>query len=265
MDRKNIQSILQDAVEHEVPSSEIDLLPHVKARLVAGTVQQGEKMKGMKSRRFTRVALAVVAVIALMAIVLITPQGRAFAQSILQFFRPSDGYELPLPDGQIAPTPSDSEPTAQPPAPLVSVDEAEKSTGFDAKELPAIPQGFTFAGAMVGGGGISIQYQAQGKGGQLIINESTTGFMESEWDQAPAEFITPVKVGDLNAEAVRGAYVVYPGDTSAKWNADVPIIRLRWIENGIWFEMAKFGGVESIVYLDQDAMIALAESMVYER
>jgi len=61
-----------------------------------------------------------------------------------------------------------------------------------------------------------------------------------------------------------GAYVVYPNETTAKWNPDAPILRLRWIEAGIWFEMAKFGGVESIAYLDQGAMIELAESMVYK-
>ena len=44
MDKKHIQSILKDAVEHEVPASTIDLLPNVKERLVAGTIQQGEKM-----------------------------------------------------------------------------------------------------------------------------------------------------------------------------------------------------------------------------
>ena len=96
-----------------------------------------------------------------------------------------------------------------------------------------------------------------------MINESTMGFMESEWDQTPAEYVRPVRVRDLNAEIAQGAYVVYPGETSARWNPDTPIIRLRWIEDGIWFEMAKFGDVESISYLDQAGLIALAESMVY--
>jgi hypothetical protein len=143
----------------------------------------------------------------------------------------------------------------------MSVAEAEGLTGFDAKELLSDPQGFVFAGAMAGGDGISIQYESGGGGGALVINESTTGFMESEWDQAPAEYIGPVKVRGLNAEIVQGAYVVYPGETTAKWNPEAPIVRLRWIEDGIWFEMAKFGSVESISYLDQDGMIALAESM----
>jgi len=145
--------------------------------------------------------------------------------------------------------------------PLVSVEEAKQTAGFDVKELPTTPKGFTFAGAMAIEGSVTIEYQAQGNGGQLIINESTNGFMESEWDQAPAEAISQVTVGGLDAEIVQGAYVVYPGETSAKWNPDVPILRLRWIKDGIWFEMAKYGNVESIEYLDQNGLIELAESL----
>lgn len=215
-------------------------------------------------RRLPRGALIALMVVALAAVALITPPGRAFAQNIMQFFRRAESYERPLPPEQIPSPEGASAPTAMPPAPLVSMAEAEALAGFDAMELPSAPPGFVFAGAMAGEGEISIQYDARGGGGALVINESTTGFMESDWDQAPAEFITPVKVGKLDAEIVQGAFVVYPGETSAKWNPDAPILRLRWIQDGIWFEMAKFGGVESIAYLDEDGLIALAESIVYE-
>jgi RNA polymerase sigma factor (sigma-70 family) len=52
--------------------------------------------------------------------------------------------------------------------------------------------------------------------------------------------------------------------SAIKWWLREASKRLRWIENGIWIEMARFGGVESIAYLDQDALINLAESMEYE-
>lgn len=266
MDDKKLQSILQDALEEEISSSEIKLWPAIRASLVAGRksfAQQGEKMNSIRPRRLQRVALIVLMMALLSTIALITPPGRAFAQNVLQFFRRADSYERTLPPEQIPVTDDASAPTAMPPAPLVSMEEAEATAGFDAKELRADPQGFVFAGAMAAEGGISIQYESGGGGGALVINESTTGFMESEWDQAPAEYIRPVRVRDLNAELVQGAYVVYPGETSAKWNPEAAIMRLRWIEDGIWFEMAKFGNVESISYLDQAGLIALAESMVY--
>jgi len=60
-----------------------------------------------------------------------------------------------------------------------------------------------------------------------------------------------------------GMFVVFAGDTSATWNPDAPILRLHWLKDGIWFEMTKYGNVESIEYLDQVGMIALAESLIY--
>ena len=124
-------------------------------------------MNTVNSRHVSRLALITLAAAALLAIAFVTPQGRAFAQNILQLFRRSDSFTLPLPDGQFSDTVDDSAPTAMPPAPLVSVAEAEVTAGFNAKELPSIPQGFTFAGAMARAGGISIQYQAKGNGGQF--------------------------------------------------------------------------------------------------
>ena len=264
MDQKNIQSILQDALEKAIPSSRIHLWHAVKASLVAGrkTNQPGEPMNTINSRRMWRVAFAGMTALTLLIITLTTPQGRAFAQSVLQFFKRADSNVLILPTEQIASAEdAGSISTAEPPAPFMSVPEAEKIAGFDAKELPSIPQGFKFAGAMADQNGMSIQYEAQGGGGHLLINESTTGFMQSEWDQATAEAISQVKVGELDAELVQGAYVVYPGETVGRWNPDAAILRLRWISDGLWIEMAKFGDVERIEYLDQNVLIELAASL----
>lgn len=265
MDSKKVQSILQDAIEHEIPSAQIDLLPNVKARLVAGANQQGEKMSSTNSRPIRRIALAAWTVGALLAVTLVTPQGRAFAQSVLQFFRRSESNVLPLPAELAVATPAEGEPTALPPLPMMSVADAEQVAGFDAQELPVIPDGFEYLGAMASAGSISIQYDVHGGGGALVINESPNGFVQSEWDQAPAEAISQVMIGDLEAEIVQGVYAVYPNDpNAAHWNSEAPVLRLRWIKDGIYFEMAKFGGVEAIASLDQNALIALAASMTNE-
>jgi len=262
MDSKNIKSILQEALENEVPAAQIDLLSAVQSRLVAGkqfSLQQGEKMVQTKVKRLAFSALAVVAIL---AIVLATPQGRAFAQSVLLFFNRAESYEYPLELEQIAsPQEAQDMATAIPPLPLIDIEEAQQTAGFDVKELPITPKGFTFAGAMATEGSVTIEYQAQGNGGQLAITESVNIFIQSDWDKAPVEAIIQVTVNGLDAEIAKGAYVVYPGETSAKWNPDAPILRLRWVKDGIWFEMTKFGNVESIEYLDQAGMIELAESM----
>jgi len=270
MDKKNIQSILRDALEEEIPSEEIKLWPAVKADLVAGKsilLQQGETMNRTRPRYLSKATLIALLAVVLLTIAFLTPQGRAFAQNIIQFFTRTESASFELEPSQIPENPEEepdpTAPTAAPPAPLISVAEAEAKAGFDAAELPNVPKGFNYLGARSYGDVISIEYQAQGSGGSLIIMQSSDGFYQSEWDRVPVDASVPVKIGELDGEFVQGTFVVYAGETSAKWNPDAPILRLRWVKDGIWLELTKFGDVESIEYLDQAGMIALAESLVY--
>jgi len=264
MDSKNIKSILQDALEDEVPSSQIDLLQAVQSHLVAGKqslYQQGERMTQVRIKRLTYSLLAVATIL---AIALATPQGRAFAQNVLQFFRRTENKTFELKPSQIVPAETaQADATAIPPSPLISVAEAEAQIGFDVLELPLVPTGFNYMGARLYGNSVNIEYEARGMGGNLFITQSREGYWQSEldWDKVPADAIVSVKIGNVDGEFVKGTFVVYPNDTVATWNPDAPIWRLRWIKDGIWFEMAKFGSVESIEYLDQDGLIELAESL----
>lgn len=258
MDKKQIQSALQDALEEKVPAQEVNLWRAVKSDLVAGTHnQQGVNMNTNQPRRLSRLAYVSLTIMALLGLAFSTPQGRAFAQSLLQFFTRAERNSFPV---QVT-TPDPFAPTAVAPAPLISVAEAEAQAGFDLAELPSIPQGFEYLGARLYGESVSIEYAAVGGGGNLILMQSQHGFLESDWDQVPAEAILPVKVGDADAEYVQGTFVVMAGETSATWNAGASILRLRWMKDGIWFNLTKFGDVQPIEYLDKDGLIALAESI----
>ncbi len=267
MDNKKIKSILQNVLEEQIPAAQVDLWVGVKARLVTGrttSVQQGEKMNSTQSRprSVQRVVFTALMIMVLMVVALITPQGRAFAQSILQFFMRAESNTFPLQPSQIPSMESDPlAPTAEPPAPLTSVADAEIRARFDAAELPSVPDGFNYLGARLYGNTISIEYEAQGGGGNLIIMQSKEGFLQSDWDKVPAEAVIPVKIGEVNGELAQGTFVVLPGATSATWNSSAAILRLRWVKDGIWFEITKFGDVERIEYLDQRGMIELAESL----
>jgi hypothetical protein len=224
--------------------------------------RQGERMDLTQPRRLSRVAFASLMVVALLSLVFITPQGRALAQSILHFFTRAESNTFPVEPPQAPENPGDpSMPTAEPPAPLVNVAEAEMQAGFDAAELPLVPEGFNYLGARLYGNTISIEYEAQGGGGNLIIMQSKEGFLQSDWDRVPAETVTPVKIGDLDGEFAQGTFVVPAGESSAVWNPDAAILRLRWMQGGVWVEMTKFGDVEAIEYLDQSGMIELAERL----
>ncbi len=266
MDSKKIQSILQDALEEEIPSSQVKLWPAVKDDLVAGKhqlLQQGEKMNTTESHRIPRLAFAISMIVALLVVAFITPQGRSFAQNVLQFFTRAESTAFPLQPSQIVTSEPDlSAPTTEPPAPLTSVAEAEARVGFDVAELPFVPDGFNYLGARLYGNAVSISYEAEGRGGNLIIVQSQEGYMQSDWDKVPANAIVPVKIGELDGEFAQGTFVVYAGETAATWNPDAPILRLRWVKDGVWFEMTKFGDVKAIEYLDQAGLIELAESLV---
>jgi hypothetical protein len=222
-------------------------------------------MNTVKPRRIPRLALAVstVAVVALLTVALITPRGRALAQDVLQFFGRAESTTFSLESSQITTNDPDPAPTVEPPATLTSVAEAKTRVGFDVAELSFAPDGFNYLGARLYGNAVSIEYEAQG-GGNLIIMQSQQGFIQSDWDKVPAHAIAPVKIDELDGEFTRGTFVVYAGETSATWDPNAAILRLRWVKDDVWFEMTKFGDVQAIEYLDQARLIELAESLAVD-
>jgi hypothetical protein len=264
VDNRNIRLVLQDALEEEIPSSQVKLWPAVKASLVAGNqVQQGEKMNHKKVNRLRRLALASAVLVALLAVTSLTPQGRALSQTVWQFFTQAESSALPVQPPPVVPSePDGSVPTAAPPAPLTSIAEAEAQVGFDVAELPYVPNGFNYLGARLYGNAVSIEYETPSRDGHLIIMQSQEGFVQSQWDRVPAEAIVPVKIGELDAEFTRGMFAVYAGEMVATWNPDAPILRLRWVQDGVWFEMTKSGNAKTIEYLDQAHLVELAESLI---
>jgi hypothetical protein len=265
MDHEKIRSMLQEALEEEIPPSQVQLWPAVKASLVAREhpLQQGVRMN-TRAHRIPRLAFAILVTVALLALAFVTPQGRTLAQSVWQFFLRSESTTFPLPSEFVTDRGDPSAPTAQPPAPLISVPEAEAQVGFAVAELPFVPEGFDYLGARLYGHAVSIEYRAQGGWDHLILMQSQQGFVQSDWDQVPATAVVPVKIGELDGEFARGRFVVYKGETTARWNPDAPILRLRWAQDGVWFEMTRSGDGQATEYLDQAGLIELAESLAVQ-
>ena len=269
MNEKRVRSALQDALDERIPPTQIDLWPAVRANLVAGNhqrVQQGYKMNTKRLYRTRRLAFAGAMIVALLAAALLTPQGRALSRSILQFFTRAEDATAPAPPPQTAAGESDlSAPTAKPPAPLISVAEAEALVGFDVAELPTVPDGLDYLGARLYGDAVSVEYQTPDYAGHLIIMQSQSGFLQSEWDSVPADAVLPVKIGELDGEFTTGRFVVYAGETVATWEPNTHILRLRWVQDGVWIEMTKYGYAEAVDHIDQARMIELAESLAVKR
>jgi hypothetical protein len=262
MKPKEVHSILIEVLEEQIPAPEIDLWPAVQASLVAGdrpTTRQGAEMNLTQVRRALRPAVAIPLALALLLLLLATPQGRSFAQSVLELFTRAGSAPLAVEESQAGAAGTNAAaPTAAPPAPLISVAEAEAQVGFEVGELPSTPQGFEFLGARLYGDYVSMDYMTQGYG-HLLIMQSREGYLESDFDQVPAEQVIPVKIGGLDGELAQGSFLVYPGDATARWNPDAAFTRLRWVEDGLWIEIALHGDAHR--YLDLERLIDLAESL----
>lgn len=244
-------TIVAEAAQTGERQRETRIIPH-----------RGREMNTRKWYPTLRIAFTLAATAAILAFVFVTPWGRTLAQSALRFFARTERMTFPLEPSQVVTSVPDAPAaTAQPPAPLVSIAEAETQAGFDVAELPFVPDGFHYLGARVYDSAVSLEYQAQGGGGSLIVMQSPEGFVQSRWDEVPDHAIVPVRIGEVEGEFARGTFVVYAGDDTATWNPDAPILRLRWVKDGIWFQMTRFGDVETITHLDRDDLTQLAAAV----
>ena len=267
MDRHKLSTILRQAVTKEVPASEIDLWPALRRRL-GDQPSEVTTMKVYKKQRLPRVAVALAALLVLLVAAWLTPPGRAFAESLFEFFTPAAGDSFPLTDEQLAAEPATvdeqptTEPTVAPPSAYLSAAAASKTTGFPVRELAEVPAGFDYLGVRLYGKTASVEYATADLGGHLNLTQAADGYYESDWDSVPAEQIQTVQIGDLSAEAVQGTFVVLPEATEATWLATALVLRLRWHADGIYYELAKFGDTASIEYLDLAELIGLAEALL---
>lgn len=266
MDSKNIKSSLQDALEKELPSAQVDLLSAVQSRLVVGkkvSNQQGEKMNKTPTKRLVFSALTVVALI---AISLATPQGRAFAQSILQFFTRAESDAFPLQPWQIAHLEDDA--TALPPMQLyMIISDVEKLAGYNLLLIPdkkVVINGFQFRGATFEpkNNMVLLFYARVFEGDN--IEES---FMLSEQQLGSPKDIYPlqgvvgasapveeVKVGNFQGEYIEGVWKLT--NNGPVWSQEPFLKTLRWRTETLFIELVYGGNV-----LTKGDLINLAENM----
>lgn len=265
MDKKNIPSILKEAVEHKLPASTIDLLPNVKERLVPGTNPQGEKMNATTPRPVSRLALAGLMVLTLFAIAFATPQGRAFAQGVLQFFVRADQDRYPLQPWQMTPPAQ----TSTSPFPF-SVQDAESRAAYDVFSPVDVPVGMVFVGA-----GYDAKYhivsQAFGQSADYV--ELTLWQQPLEHDQpcgditqicenmlganfvGASAYIEPVQLDNgLTGEYLEGVWELT--DNGPVWNPTPFSKMLRWQTDTMIFKVV-YNGID----LTRDDLAALAGSI----
>jgi hypothetical protein len=292
VDDKKIQSALQDALEAEIPSKSVHLWPRVKAAFATENTQHGIKMNTtLRYIAFTALAISI-----LLAIVLVTPQGRAFSQRMVQYFVVTEEKSFPIPTDEVFPVPEtptppptqllplqpalsgQAMPTTTPDAACSSaaaqsihicqVKAAEAQAGFNAKEFLYDPKGMKFSAVTFtpSTGEINFEYVVTTGGGYLYLRQGISDFPDPKntWGKVPSDAVEQVSVNGLYAEVASGTFVVYPNATLAVWEPG-GLLSLAWRDGDHWFVLEKLGDPYPIEWITKDQLIKLAEGLVDER
>lgn len=276
MNDETLTHLLDQLAEDAVPA-EADVWPAVRAQLDtrprAPAYPKGwltMNPTNTSPARLRWLGLSTLLVVALAAALLALPAGRALAQSLWLFFNPAAAAEFDVPEAMGASEPG-SGPTAMPPsfaADTCGADlacqlaAAEAAVGLTALTLPAdlADLSWTYVEAYPESGTLILGYTATGGGG-LVLGQSRGDLPTSPWEAVPADKAVAVTVNGAAAEYVEGTFVIYPGAAEAVWNADAPIQRLRWRTGDVLYELTKMGDPAVLEYLDQAALVALAERL----
>jgi hypothetical protein len=204
-----------------------------------------------------RMALAAM-VIVVLATLAATPQGRAWAQEVVQFFRkvnftsipvssdeqvwmnsPAELYDLPLVP-VIIPTPAPEMMNleeCQAPQNVQSyacqVAYVESKLGFDLKEFPKTPEGWIFKSLnfdLAAQIATFIYTHYSEHGGDFVLKQGVGEFRNEYgiWSLVPAEKVETVKVGPYTGEYVMGSFGLIQGDNEWRWYSEDSIQRLGW-------------------------------------
>lgn len=247
MTNKQIHYTLVEIAEEVVPSAEIDLWRHLvtsESRLKTGDVPM---KPNFAPRRMT--ALAVLSVAAALIVLFISPQGRAFAQTILQFFTRAQSDTLPLQ--------SENSPT-EPPR-NQSILDAQNLAGFEVLTPTALPDGLNFYGASYDGTLKAIVQQFGYTPAEVRLSIRQQPITTPEvctlcglvGASAP---VKPVDIGTVRGEYLEGVWELT--DNGPVWRNDPYIKTLRWQKDGMAYEMIYMG-----TELDENALVSISTSM----
>lgn len=268
MNNKKIQTVLKDALEREIPSSQIRLWPAVKAELAAGNhleFRQGEKMDTLKRPRTAVFAAATV--ILLLALGFVTPQGRALAQSVLQFFTRTESdtyYSAPSDLTFEDTTPFHAEcGISLASGNRCSVEQIRGMVDFEVKELGTIPEGMHFVGSTGGPDFVELNYAyADRLDGNLHVAVEAVGRPSDIGTGIVAKSaqVEQVQIGDLPGEYHTG--ILFQDEYgNVTWQPDDPMMTLRWEDGGSTYTIFYY----SIKYpLSKEDLVRLADSMTLE-
>jgi hypothetical protein len=265
MNEKQLSRVMAHLAEELVPANGIDLWSAIQHRLALNTASTHRGRDTTVQTKAFRLAAFAVAALLFAALLLITPQGRIWAQEVTHFFSRAASDALPLQTWQRAPLPTSGPGDATPdPASILSahqtVQEVEQQSGFDLHEPAWLPAHLTFVGATFEQDHsiARIFYRQDETNGLVLKEESFTRTEDCALCNtvgASAE-VKSVLIGQVMGEYVEGVWKLT--ENGPVWESDPYMKTLRWQEDHIAFELQYMGSPDTLTQAD---MVAIAKGL----
>ena len=206
-------------------------------------------------------AAFLLALLLVTALLFATPQGRAWAQDIVNFFAHAESDSLPVQPWQLTPLPHQSGPD---PSSIIdanqTVAEVEQQAGYDVLEPAWLPDILSFKGASLDTEhNIARLFYRYIETNGLVLHEEPFQITD-DCDLCSvvgaSAAIEKVMIGNSPGEYVQGVWSLT--DSGPVWEPTPYLQRLRWQANGTAFELLYMGPPDSVSKAD---LIAIAESL----
>ncbi len=223
---------------------------------------------------------ALVGLLALTLFTAITPQGRAFAQGILQFFARTESDTRPIPTLALASDPA--VPSQAPVSPIIEtrlpfedtcgdiysahcgMDEIRALVNFPVKGLEETAQGLVFSGATGGPEQVILLYQGESVNGLLLVFAEPADAANPLPVAASAE-VEVVSINGLPGEYVQGAWYSIGGvNEGVSWTTESFAKTLRWDDDAVRYTMTFRAAKDTGVHLEKSDLLYMAERMTTE-
>lgn len=226
------------------------------------------------------VTAALVGLLALALFTAITPQGRAFAQGILQFFARTENNTRPVPTLALA-----SNPAVPSQAPVSSIigprlpfeddcgdiysarcgmDEIRALVNFPVKGLRETAQDLVFSGATGGPEQVILLYHSDSVNGLLLVFAEPADAANPLPVAASAE-VEVVSINGVPGEYVQGAwYSIGDVNGGISWTAESFAKTLRWDDDAVRYTMTFRAAKDTGVPLEKSDLLYMAERMTTE-
>lgn len=254
MKNDDLKTILGDLAENAKPAAQVDLWSGLEKSLKTSDGYYFQEKSTMNSNfAFRRAAFAALVLVFALAILLATPQGRAFAQQLLEYFTIAPGKRLPPIPTQVPAATYTLEARLVPPqtptltaiqdcgeviSPISStfvcqLQDAQSKLGFEVKSFPAryVQEQFRIMEVDLGNRIVVIRFSGYG------LSQGIGDFPKDCPGCAVYEkAVQPVRVGAYQAEYVAGSFV-FDEDGGMAWDASSSQYRLRWKEGERWYAL----------------------------